>query len=107
MRFIGLEEINPYNDLYEYKIFKYDDKIELGNKDSFVCDLRLIALNIEEAYIEKNISNSKAIVTISNLNENIDISKDELNNGLVYFILEELPLLDINQDNIDIEFIKS
>jgi hypothetical protein len=107
MRFIGLEEINPYNDLYEYKIFKYDDKIELGNKDSFVCDLRLIALNIEEAYIEKNISNSKAIVTISNLNEDIDISKDELNNGLVYFILEELPLLDINQDNIDIEFIKS
>ena len=107
MRFIGLEEINPYNDLYEYKIFKYDDKIELGNKDSFVCDLRLIALNIEEAYIEKNISNSKAIVTISNLNENIDISKDELNNGLVYFILEELPLLDINQDNLDIDFIKS
>jgi hypothetical protein len=107
MRFIGLEEINPYNDLYEYKIFKYDDKIELGNKDSFVCDLRLITLNIEEAYIEKNISNSKAIVTISNLNEDIDISKDELNNGLVYFILEELPLLDINQDNIDIEFIKS
>lgn len=107
MRFIGLEEINPYNDLYEYKIFKYDDKIELGNKNNFVCDLRLIALNIEEAYIEKNFSNSKAIVTINNLNEVIDISTDELKKGLVDFILEELPLLDINQDNIDIEFIKS
>jgi hypothetical protein len=107
MRFIGLEEINPYNDLYEYKIFKYDDKIELGNKDNFICDLRVVALNIEEIYLEKGFAKSKAIAVVSNLNSNIDINIDEFKKSIVDFILEELLLVDINGENIDIAFTKS
>ena len=107
MRFIGLEEINPYKGLYEYKIFKYDDKIELGNKNNFICNLRVMVLNIEEIYLEKDLPKSKNIVLISNLNLDIDVSINELKKGIVDFISEELLLLEINVENIDIEFIKS
>ena len=105
MRFIGLEEINPYKDFYKYKIYKYDDKIELGNKDNFICDLSLIVLNIEEIYLEKGFAKSKAIATVKNINIGINI--DEFKKGIVDFILEELSFLDISGENIDIEFIKS
>ena len=105
MRFIGLEEINPYNNLYEYKLYRYDDKIELGNKDSFICNLKVIVLNIEEIYLEKGFDKSKAIALLSNLNT--DISVDELKKGITDFILEELLFLDIIGENIDIEFIRS
>jgi len=105
MRFIGLEEINPYKDIYDYKIFRYDDKIELGNSNSFICNLSVITLSTEEVFIQKGFPKSKVVAIISDFSDQIDLK--ELNEGIINFIQEELPLLDINEENIDIKVIKS
>lgn len=104
MNLIGLEEIVPYGNLYEYKIFLYDDVIEIGNMDKYVCDLKFIKLEIDSIYKDRGMSNSIGYAIIENLNENIDISLWELEEKIRSFILEEIPLLDVEKRSINVIF---
>ncbi|MEG2353615.1 MAG: hypothetical protein RSB70_03110 [Clostridium sp.] len=101
MSLVGIEEITPYKDSFEFKLFKYDDKIELGNKDSFICDLKVIVERIDEVYIKKFDKSFKLIALATNLNNN-DISVDDIKE----FILDEVWIENLEKDNIDVMFIK-
>ena len=101
MNLVGIEEITPYKDSFEFKLFKYDDKIELGNENSFICDLKVIIQKIDEIYIEKFENSINVIAIVKNLNK-IDISVDDIKE----FILDEVLIDNLEEDNIDVMFVK-
>ena len=97
MNLVGIEEITPYKDSFEFKLFKYDNKIELGNENSFICDLKVIIQKIDEVYIEKFKNSINVIAIVKNLNK-IDISVDDIKE----FILDEILIDNLEEDNIDV-----
>lgn len=101
MNLVGIEEITPYKDSFEFKLFKYDNKIELGNENSFICDLKVIIQKIDEIYIEKFENSINVIAIVKNLNK-IDISVDDIKE----FILDEILIDNLEEDNIDVMFVK-
>ncbi len=101
MNLVGIEEITPYKDSFEFKLFKYDNKIELGNENSFICDLKVIIQKIDEVYIEKFKNSINVIAIVKNLNK-IDISVDDIKE----FILDEILIDNLEEDNIDVMFVK-
>lgn len=101
MNLVGIEEITPYKDSFEFKLFKYDDKIELGNDRSFICDLKVIVERIDDIYIEKFDKSFNVIALVKNLN-NKDISIDDIKE----FILDEVWIDNLKKDNIDVMIIK-
>lgn len=101
MNLVGIEEITPYKDSFEFKLFKYDDKIELGNENSFICDLKVIVEKIDDIYISKFNKSFNVIALVKNLN-NKDISVDDIKE----FILDEILIDDLENNDIDVMFIK-
>ena len=101
MNLVGIEEITPYKDSFEFKLFKYDDKIELGNENSFICDLKVIIERIDEIYIDKFEQSFKVIALVRNLVIE-EISIDDIKE----FILDEVWIENLEKDNIDVMFIK-
>lgn len=101
MNLVGIEEITPYKDSFEFKLFKYDDKIELGNDNSFICDLKVIIERIDKIYRDKFEQSFKVIALIKNLTiEEIPID------DIKEFILDEVWIENLEKDNIDVMFIK-
>lgn len=100
MNLVGIEEITPYKDSFEFKLFKYDDKIELGNEDSFICDLKVIIQRIDEIYIDKFEKSINAIALVKNLKK-VDICIDDIKE----FILHEIWIDNLEEDNIDVLFV--
>lgn len=78
MDFIGIEEIQPYENIYEYKIYEYDDVIELGNEEKFICDIKFIQLNINPVYKDRGIDESVGYIVVENLSKNIKMSSTNL-----------------------------
>lgn len=103
MNLIGLEEIVPYGNLYEYKVFLYDDVIEIGNMDKYVCDLKFIKLEVDTIYKDKGFNNIGYAV-VENLNRDINISLEELEEKIRSLILEEVPLIDVEKRSINVIF---
>ena len=101
MNLLGIEEITPYKDSFEFKILKYDNKIELGNENSFICDLKVIIERIDEIYIDKFKKSFKVIALVKNLTIE-EISIDDIKE----FILDEVWIENLEKDNIDVMFIK-
>ena len=101
MNLVGIEEITPYKDSFEFKLFKYDDKIELGNDNSFICDLKVIVERIDEIYRDKFEQSFKVMALIRNLTIE-EISIDDIKE----FILDEVWIENLEKDNIDVMFIK-
>lgn len=101
MNLVGIEEITPYKDSFEFKLFKYDDKIELGYNNSFICNLKVIIERIDEIYIDKFEKNFKVIALVKNL------TMDEITiDNIKEFILDEICIENLEKDNIDVMFIK-
>ncbi|CAH2214662.1 hypothetical protein [Tepidibacter aestuarii] len=104
MDFIGIEEIQPYENMYKYKIFEYDDVIELGNEEKFVCDLRFIKLDINSLYKNKGIDESIGYAVVENLSKNIEIPHQNLEKKIKSFIMQEIPLINMKESSINVIF---
>ncbi|WFD11052.1 hypothetical protein [Tepidibacter hydrothermalis] len=104
MDFIGIEEIQPYENIYEYKIFEYDDVIELGNEEKFICDLKFIQLNINPVYKNKGIDETVGYAVVENLCENVKISHQHIEEKIKKFIIQEIPLINIKESSINVIF---
>lgn len=104
MDFIGIEEIQPYENIHEYKIFKYDDIIELGNEEKFICDLKFIQLNINSLYKDKGIDESIGYAVVENLSQDIKISRQNIEKKIKKFIMQEIPLINMKESSINVIF---
>ncbi|WP_099190689.1 hypothetical protein [Tepidibacter mesophilus] len=104
MDIIGIEEIQAYENIYQYKIFKYDDIIELGNEEKFICDLKFIQLNINPLYKDRGIDESVGYAVVENLSENIEISHYSFEKKIKNFIMQEIPLINMKETSINVIF---
>ncbi len=104
MDFIGIEEIQPYENIYEYKIYEYDDVIELGNEEKFICDIKFIQLNINPVYKDRGIDESVGYIVVENLSKNIKMSSTNLEKKIKNFIMQEIPLINMKESSINVIF---
>ncbi|MEG0842839.1 MAG: hypothetical protein RSB70_06965 [Clostridium sp.] len=104
MNLVGIDSITPYEGVYEFSVYKYDDKIDLGNKELFVCDLKIVLTKVKKQYIEKLNKSVNALCLVKNVNLNID--KKNLKEELKEFIFQEVYEENLQKDNIDIMFIE-
>ncbi|SHH03271.1 hypothetical protein [Tepidibacter thalassicus] len=104
MDFVGVEEIQPYENLYRYKIFKYDDIIEIGKNENYICDLKFIKLDINPIYKGKEIEESIGYAIVENINKNIDISLNKIEEKIKKFIIREIPLINLDERSINVIF---
>ncbi len=105
MNLVGIENITPYEGVVEFKVYKYDDEIELGNKDLFVCDLKIVMIKINPAYVQRLGKSIDALALVTNLNCNIE--KSSIKEEIKDFILDEIYEENLEKENIDIMFIES
>lgn len=105
MNLVGIENITPYKNIFEFNVYKYDDEIDLGNKDLFVCELKVIPIDIEDVYVQRLNKSVEVLALIKNLNQNLD--KISILEEIKDFILEEIWIENLEKENIHISFIES
>lgn len=105
MNLVGIESITPYEGVFEFSVYKYDDKIDLGNKELFVCDLKIILTKVQEVYVQKLNKKVQALALVSNLNTNIKTTS--IQEEIMELIFQEVYEENLEKENIDIMFIKS
>lgn len=105
MNLVGIENITPYKNIFEFNVYKYEDEIDLGNKDLFVCELKVIPIDIEDVYVQRLNRSVEVLALIKNLNQNLD--KISILEEVKDFILEEIWIENLEKENIHISFIES
>lgn len=104
MDFIGIEEIQPYENIHEYKLFKYDDVIELGNEEKFICNLKFIQLNLNPVYKNKDIDETIGYAVVEDLCKNVKMPREDIEEKIKKFIMQEIPLINIKESSINVIF---
>lgn len=105
MDFVGIENITPYEDIYEFGVYKYDDEITLGNEDLYICDLRVILIKVDSIYVERLNKSVEAMVLVKNLKKNLD--KSFVVDKIKQFVLEEIWVENLVKENIEVIFVES
>ncbi|RDY24436.1 hypothetical protein CHF27_003515 [Romboutsia maritimum] len=106
MDLVGLEIINPYEGVYEFKVYKYDDEINLSDENLFVCDLKVVINKLESIYINKVDKQVEILALVRNLNLKLQcVSEEEIKEFILQEIWEED--LDLKKQNIEVMFIKA
>lgn len=105
MNLVGIENITPYKNIFEFNVYKYEDEIDLGNKDLFVCELKVIPIDIEDVYVQRLNRSVEVLALIKNLNQNLD--KISILEEIKDFILEEIWIENLEKENIHVSFIES
>lgn len=105
MNIVGIENITPYEGVYEFSVYEYKGDIDLSNKDMFVCDLKVILTKVQKTYIERLNKSIHAVALVSNLNTKFN--KNELKEGIEELIFQEIYDENLEKENIDIMFIES
>jgi len=105
MSLVGIENITPYEGVVEFKVYKYDDEIDLGDKNLFVCDLKIVMVKVNPIYVEKIGKSVDALALVTNLNLNAE--KLSIKDEIKKFILDEIWEENLEKENIDVMFIES
>lgn len=104
MNLVGIENITPYEGVFEFSLYKYEDEINLGDKESFVCDLRVILTKVQESYIQRINKSVVALVLVENLNLKSD--KLAIEESVKEFIFQEVYEENLTKENIEVMFIE-
>ena len=106
MNLVGLEIINPYKGVYEFKVYKYDDEINLSDENLFVCDLKVVLNQLDSMYINKIEKSVEILALVKNFNSNIeDLCEEDIKSFILDEIWEED--LEFKKENIEVMFIKA
>ena len=108
MNLVGIENITPYDGVIEFKLYKYDDRIDLGDQKLFVCDLKIIIMKVNPIYSERLGKTADALGLVSNLNSKF--KNKSISNDIKEFISNEvIEIVEANleKENIDLMFIES
>ena len=105
MNLVAIEDINPFNDLYEFKVYEYDYEINIGNVDLFVCDLKVIISRVNEAFITRIGKIIQVTALVSNINSKYN--SVELEDSIKSVVLDEIYEENVNENNIEVIIIRS
>lgn len=104
MNLVGLENITPYQGVYEFKLYEYDyDQLDLSNSDLFVGDLKVVISRIEPIYKDKIDKQIEVLAIVKNLKMDKMTIQEEIKD----FILNEIYEENLEKENIDLMFIES
>ena len=104
MNLVGLENITPYQGVYEFKLYEYDyGQLDLNNKDLFVGDLKVVINRVEPIYKDKIDKQMEVLAIIKNLK----VDKTTIQEEIKDFILNEIYEENLEKENIDLMFIES
>lgn len=105
MNLAGIEEITPFEGVAEFKIYKYDDRIDLSDKEQFICDLKLVSIKVNPIYVERIGKSMDMLALVKNVNPKLD--KSSIKEDIKSFILDEIWEESLEKENIDVIFIES
>ncbi|MCC0651040.1 MULTISPECIES: hypothetical protein [unclassified Clostridioides] len=105
MEFIGIENITPYENIYEFSVYKYDDEITLGSEDLYICELRVILIKVNSLYVERLNKSVEAMVLVKNLKK--DLGKELIVDKIKKFVLDEIWVENLVKENIEVIFVES
>lgn len=103
MDFVLIEEIVLFENTYEFKVYKYNDEINLNNKEDFVCNLTVLINRVNSAFLSRTDEKVKATVLVKNLNGKFD----NFTNSIRNCIYQEIDEIDLEVKNIEILFCES
>ena len=104
MDLVLLEEIVLFENVFEFRVYKYSDEINLNDKTNFICNLKVIINNVKKEYENKTDKKKEVLVLLDNLNLNYP---NELENSIKNLVYDELIENNINKEDIKILIIKS
>lgn len=102
MKFSFVENIQPYENSWEYDLYEYDDEIQLGDSESHICTVRIIMIKPHEVYIRKGLTDKMFYVAVGDF-EKCKYSKDELRKPIMDFVKDEIIQFE-NKDQIVVLF---
>jgi hypothetical protein len=102
MNIVGIENITPYENVYEFDVYEYNDDINLNDKNLFVCNLKIILTKVQMQYRDRLNKSVQALALVSNLSKN----KKNLDEDIKELIFQEIYDEDLEKENIDIMFIQ-
>lgn len=105
MNLVGLENVTLHEGVFEFKIYEYNDEIDLSDKESHICDLKVILLKVNPMFIDRIGKSIDTLALISSLNSRI--SKQEIIQDIKEFIFNEICEENLEKENIDVMFIES
>lgn len=105
MEFIGIENITPYENIYEFSVYKYDDEITLGSEELYICELRVILIKVNSLYVERLNKSVEAMVLVKNLKK--DLGKEFIIDKIKKFVLDEIWVENLVKENIEVIFVES
>ena len=103
MNLVGIETIVAYKDTYEYKIYKYNDEIDMCNEELYVCDLKVVINRIDSKYVGKIEDTIETLALVKNLR----VEKSLVVENLKEFIFNEIYEEQMEKNDIEIMFIES
>lgn len=102
MDLVLLEEIVLFENVFEFKVYKYSDEINLNDKSNFICNIKVIINKVKKEYQNKTDKKEEVLVLLNNLNIPYSF---ELENEIKYLIYNEL--INIKIEDIKVLTIKS
>lgn len=105
MNIVGIENITPYDGVYEFSVYQNEGEVDLGNKDMFICDLKAILTKVQAPYVERLGKSLNVLVLVSNYNLKFD--KTKIKEDIKELIYQEIYDENLEKENIDIMFIQS
>ncbi|MGL6108149.1 hypothetical protein [Romboutsia sp.] len=105
MNLVGIENITPYQDVYEFKVYEYDYELDLNNKESFICNLKVIVNRVESVFKNRIDRDMQILGLIKDLSSKVD--KVSIREEIKELILNEILEENLEKENIDIMFIES
>jgi|GEM_PF-1632992 len=104
MDLIGIENITPYKNQVEFSIYKFDDEINIGDKENFVCDIKVVIMEVEDSLVERLGITTQALAIVENYGEYNN--QNDFEDKLKKFIVEEVLIADLNKENIELIYSK-
>ena len=105
MDYIGIENITPYENTYEFSVYEYDDEIILGSEKLYVCELMVVLIKVNSLYVERLNKSVEAMVLVKNLKKDLD--KTLVVNKIKNFVLDEIWVENLVKENIEVIFVES
>ncbi len=105
MDYVGIENITPYENVYEFNVYEYDDEITLGSEELYVCELRFVLIKVNSLYVKRLNKSVEAMVLVKNLKKDLD--KALVVNKIKNFVLDEIWVENLVKENIEVIFVES
>ncbi len=102
MKFSFVENIQPYENSWEYDLYEYDDEIQLGDIESHICTVRILMIKPHEIYAQKGIADKMFYVVVEKF-EKGKYQRQELKESIENFVKEEIIEFE-NKDQIVVLF---